>query len=434
MVVFAVGSLALLLGSCLKNDEDDDLSYRTTYGYFLKTGNTSMDQTMLIMSGQDLQTFQDQTGAVQTESLGFIGARILDPDGVPLAGVSVNVHGDQGFPVGQVYYQDEATKAYTPFLAQTSGTGRFIAFNIQPGRVNLKCASGADGNLYVHVPSGTSVIAALVATPTKNAVSWTGVTRKLGDTGTALPAGEEFGVKIERLGTNGSVTSGASDGAFNVGSVHANHTWLVKCSKTGFVDTYQYKKTEASTLNGGPDGDLLIVDPTDRDNELVPGSVTLETGTGMIRGIVQNGQGGFTVEARDETGTVQGDVGYGDYSNFGRPGVDVLSTQPDGIYYIYNLPPGRYLLRAVKAGFATSAYVDVFADAVSLPFPLVPEPTFDQDAITLSGSVVTLLNFGAANVQVGIEGLPQGTTSDTFSAYVLQGVPSMHTLIARTLK
>jgi hypothetical protein len=434
--------LALCVGlvSCGKStsDSDDGVNYRTTFGYFLTTPDSSVSSVIMsIMSEDDLKLFQTQTATTQSAGLGFIAGRVMDGAGSPISGVTVEAHNDSGLAAGSLYYQSGTTLQFTPILTQTSSTGRFIVMNVSQGRVNLKCSGAADGNLYVRSVGNATVFCQLNATTPAASPqpTWSGVTQNLGGTGTALPSGPEPSVVHAALGTSGLAgTSDGTTGAFSYGTVHALSTYIVRCTKASFVDTYTYVSVGTTNLtSGGGGGNLLIASVTNRDNELVPAGLTLAAGTGMIRGRVMSSSGGFTVEARNSNDAAVGDVRYGGNGDFGRPNDSLTSTETDGFFYIYNLPPGQYLLRATKTGFATSTYVDVFADGITLPLDLNPVAQ-GQASITLSGALATLQGFAVPKGNITLHGLGLGANTDNFGEYNMTGVPTRHLFIVRTSK
>jgi len=124
---------------------------------------------------------------------------------------------------------------------------------------------------------------------------------------------------------------------------------------------------------------------------------------------------------------------YGDNGDNGRPSAVLTSTQTDGIFYVYNVPPGQIFLRATKTGQAVSTYVDVFADGITLPLDLVPL-TQTQDTITLSGALASLQGFAVPEGNIVLMGLGVGDSSDAFGEYSMTGVPTSHVFIVRTYK
>ena len=435
-------SLALLLCAGLascggKASDDDSEPFRTTFGYFLTTGNTSVSGVIMsIMGESDVTLIQNQTGTTQTPGLGFITGRITDSGGLGIAAVTVQAHNDSGLAAGAIFYQSAITGAYTIGLTQTTATGRFVVMNVLPGRVNIKCAAGADGNLYVQVPGGTTVFAQLSAAATGAQPTWAGVTQNLGATGSALPGSPEASVNYQLMGTT-SAPGPASDGttgAFSFGTVPARNTFIVRCAKTGFVNTHTYVRTVNANLTaGGGGGNAFITSTTNRDTELNSTGVVLAAGTGIIRGRVMDGAVGLVVEARDVNDAAVGVVMYGDNGDNGRPSAVLTSTQTDGIFYVYNVPPGQIFLRATKTGQAVSTYVDVFADGITLPLDLVPL-TQTQDTITLSGALASLQGFAVPEGNIVLMGLGVGDSSDAFGEYSMTGVPTSHVFIVRTYK
>ncbi|HKS17567.1 MAG TPA: hypothetical protein VJU16_09670 [Planctomycetota bacterium] len=431
--------LCISLASCGGggSDDDDSEAFRTTFTYFLTTGNTAISGRIFRIMGEgDMTLIQTQTGINQTAGLGFISGIVLDGTDTAIAGVTIQAHNDSGLAAGSIFYQSALTGAYTVGLTQTTTTGRFVVMNVQPGRVNIKCAAGADGNLYVQVPTGTTVFAQIRPTASGLQPTWSGVTQNLGAAGSALPGSPEASVNYQLVGTT-SAPGPASDGttgAFNLGTVPARNTFLMKCAKTAFVDTYTYIRTlNANLTSGGGGGNVLITSPTNRDTELVATGVVLAAGTGIIRGRVMDGAGGFVVQARNSSDAVVGEVAYGDNADNGRPSAVLTSTQTDGIFYVYNVPPGQVFLRATKTGQSVSTYVDVFADGITLPLDL--EPVIQtQTTISVSGALADLRGFGVPEGTVALQGLGLSDSSDSFGEFSNPSVPAAHVFIVRTSK
>lgn len=423
----------LSCGSSKKGHED----FRTTFGYFLETGNSSVSGVLMsITSENDIKLFEAQTGASQIDGRGFIVGRVLSPGGTPLGGVVVSADNDFGIAAGSLYYQSAVTGAFIPGFTQTTATGRFIVMNVAPGRVNLKCGAGADGNLYVQAYGGDADFVELTASAPKASPqpTWSGITQNLGGSGTALPDAPEPSVTYRILGTTGLTgTSDGTTGAISLGTVNALNTYIMKCTKSAFVDTYTYVLTQTANLTSGSGGgNVLIASVANRDAELVPSGVTLTAGTGMLRGRVLDGAGGFAVQARDGNDSIVGEVWYGNGVD-GAPDGTLSTTEPNGIFYIYNLPPGQIYLRATKSNQVATAYVDAFADGITAVYDLVP---LIQGAatITISGVLISLQGFAVPDGDIFLHGMGIGTTSDSFGEFSLKNVPTRHLFIVRTSK
>src|SRR5262245_23195745 len=191
IALLACATLASCGGGSGGGDENGE-KFRTTYGYFLTTGNTSVSSVIMsIMGDSDITLIQGHTGITQTPGLGFITGRVMNGTGTAIAGVTIQAHNDSGLAAGSIVYQSGTTGIYTPGILSTSATGRFVVMNVQLGRVNIKCVSGADGNLIVRVPQNSTVFAQLTATATGVQPTWSGVTQNLGSTGSAQSGGPE---------------------------------------------------------------------------------------------------------------------------------------------------------------------------------------------------------------------------------------------------
>lgn len=429
--------LCLFVVSCGSGKKKDSEDFRTTFGYFLETGNSSVSGVLMsITSKKDITLFETQTGATQIDGLGFLVGRIVDPAGSPLGGVVVTAQNDFGLAAGSLFYQSAVTGAFGPGFFATTATGRFIVMNVSPGRVNLKCGTGADGNLYVQAYGGASNFVEITASTPKASPqpTWSGVTQNLGGTGTALPGAPEPSVTYQILGTTGLTgTSDVTTGAFNLGTVNALNTYIMKCTKSAFVDTYTYILTQTADLTSGSGGgNVLIASVTNRDTELVPSGVTLTPGTGIFRGRVLDSAGGFTIQARDGNDAIVGEVWYGNGVN-GAPDGTLSVTQPDGIFYIYNLPAGQIFLRATKSNQVATAYVDAFADGITMLYDLVPL-TQGAATITVSGALISLQGFAVPDGDITLHGLGVSAKSDSFGEYSLKNVPTRHLFIVRTSK
>jgi hypothetical protein len=428
-----------VLASCGGKSSDDDSAedFRTTFGYFMTTGNTSVSSVIMSISGEsDIALIEGQTGTSQNPALGFIAGRVMDGTGSPIADVTIQATNDSGLPAGSIFYQSGISFAYSPGLTMTSSTGRFVVQNVQAGRVNIRCSAGADGNLYVQIAGGTTVFAQLTATATGTQPDWNGITVNLLASGRSVPGSAEPSVNYQVLGFGGppGPSSNGTTGAFDLGTVPARNMFLVKCTKTGFVDTYTYVQAANADLTPGlGGGNLFITSTANRDSEINATGVTLTAGTGIVTGRVMDGAGGFTVEARDGNDQAVGQVLYGDNTDGGRPNVLLTSTMTDGIFYIYNVPPGQIFLRATKTGLAVSTYVDSFADGITLTVDLLPLAQ-TQATITISGALSSLQGFAVPKGRIILHGLGIGDETDAFGEYSIQNVPARHVFIVRTSK
>jgi len=424
-------------GGASSGDDENSEKFRTTYGYFLATGNTSVSSVIMsIMGDSDIALIQGQTNMTQTPGLGFITGRVTDGTGAAMANVTIQAHNDSGLAAGSIVYQSAINGVYTPGLLATTATGRFVVMNVQVGRVNIKCVSGADGNLLVRVPASSTVFAQMSVTATGVQPTWSGVTQNLGAPGSAQPGGPEPLVNYQLLGVTSAPgpLSAITTGAFDLGTVPARNTFIVKCTKTDFVATHTYVRTvNANLTSGGGGGNVLITSVTNRDNELNATGVVLTPGTGIIRGRVIDGNGGCVVEARDENDLPVGVVLYGDNADNARPSAVATQMQADGYFYIYNVPPGLVLVRATETGFAANAYVEVFADGITIPLDLVPAVQ-TQATITLSGALASLQGFAVPKGVIVLHGMGIGDISDDFGEYAMTNVPTSHQFIVRTSK
>ena len=428
------------LFSCGGSNSGDDggEKFRTTFRYFQVIGDTAMTSVnMPIMGDTDVTLIQNQTGATVNTALAFIAGRVTNNTGSPLAGVVIHAHNDSGLPAGSIFYQSSLTFAYTAGLTMTSSTGRFIVLNVQIGRVNIKCTTVADGNMYVQCPGGTTVFASIIGTLAGAQPDWDGITVNLTGSGRAVPGSPENSVNYQVLGWTSAPgpASNATTGAFNLGTVPARNMFLVKCTKSGFVDTYTYVETVNADLTPGlGGGNIFITSPSNRDTEINATGVTLTAGTGIVTGRVLDGAGGFVVEARGDNDQVVGDVRYGDNADGGRPSAVLTETQADGIFYVYNVPPGQILLRATKTGRSANVYIDVFADSITLPLDLLPLTQSGAATVSISGALATLQGYAVPNGSIVLHGLGIGDTSDQFGEYTIPSAPAQNTLIIRTAK
>jgi hypothetical protein len=310
--------------------------------------------------------------------------------------------------------------------------------NVQVGRVNIKCVGGADGNLYVRVEPSSCVFAQLSVSPVGVQPEWSGITCNLIGSGRNIPGPAEPSVNYQLLGTTtapGPASNGTT-GAFDLGGVLARNQFLVKCTKAGMVDTYTYVQTANADLTAGiGGGNIFITSTTNLANEINATGVTLTAGTGIITGRVLSGSGGFTVHVRDANDQPVGQVLYGSNADNGRPSAVATVTDVDGIFYIYNVPPGQVLIRAIDDddNFAVSTYVDAFADAITITLdqsPLVQT----QETISISGALASLQGFAVPGGTVKLHGLGVQDESDQFGEYTMTGVPTRHVFIVKTSK
>lgn len=434
-VILGIAVLASCGGSGSDGDSEE---FRTTFGYFLATGNTSVSAVIMRIVGErDLTLIENHTGSTQNPALGFIAGQVTDSSGAPIANVTVAAHNDSGLPAGSIFYQSNVNAVYATGLTMTTATGRFVVMNVQVGRINLKCMSGANGNLYVRMEGGAAAFVQLSSTAVGAQPDWSGLTANLVASGRMVSGNPEPSVNYQLLGTTGAPgpASDATTGAFNLATVPARSTYIVKCTKSAFVDTYTYVLTENADLTPGlGGGNVFITSLANRDNELNASGVVLAPGTGIITGRVLHSVGGFTVEARDAGDQVVGVVRYGDNADGGRPNPALTGTDVNGIFYVYNVPPGLVFLRATSATQAVSTYVDAFADGVTVMLDQTPLNQL-QATITISGALATsLTGFAVPDGRVALKGLGLTDESDVFGEYALTGVPTSHVFIVRTSK
>jgi hypothetical protein len=384
-----------------------------------------------IMSKNDQTVAETQSGAALQALKAFVYCVIRDGGGTPIAGVQVQAVNDAGLAGGQIYY-----KTGTGFngAAGTNATGQLIIFNLDPGRVNLRCTAGASGNLHVRVEADGTTSAVLFAGAAAAKVKLSGITRDFANPlGTPLAAVDVGGIMT------GAPFPVLSDGTGNyttpAASVDAGNLLLLRLTKTGGL----HAPTINTVLMGATDlvYDLSIVSLAERASaDFTPAAVALDPTKGIIRGILAPMSGtldGYTVVATNEAGAVTGTVSYGDTIN-GKPGASATTTLT-GIFYVHNADPGPVLLRATKSGMAGSTLVEVEADGVTMLHPLQLRPAAATNAsIQVLGSTVDLFSGAIDGVSVSFRGLTNATVSDGFGSYVVGSMPANTDVVARCVK
>ncbi|MBI2930892.1 MAG: hypothetical protein HYY16_04520 [Planctomycetes bacterium] len=436
---FALVALAALVPIGCRGGTDDaplgNVTYRATTWYSFKPGSSTIfAQPQVLMTSVDLAAYQNQTGITQSAGQGFIYGHVRDAaSGSAIADVILAAVNDAGLSAGTPIYRS-TSGAFVTTLGATTSSGDFIIFNVAPGRVNLRCVTGAAGNMIVKSVADETTLVTVRAVPTGTpgapapTAGCSGTTRRLKN----APDLPEGSVVITGMAT-GSPFPMASDagGPFNSGSLATQQTYFLKLSKTGFIDTYNHYSHTGPTAAG----DLLIVHPTDRDStDFKPFTDTLTAGTAVVRGQVTPASGTletYTITCTRLDGAPTGDVWYGDAN--GRP-VSQSSTSSSGVFYIYNCDPGTLFIRASKAGFGGSVYVDTFADSITLIqgqlSPVANAP--GSDSITVSGTLIALTAVSAIPGAT-IDRLGQGAVpTNNSGAYSMTNVPSNHQFVIRT--
>jgi len=428
---------AVVTPGCGGRDNDEGpgtLTYRaTTWFHYLSGTASTSSQFQLVMSSADLTNFSAQAGATQTAGQGLIFGSVDNVStGAGIAGATVTALNDAGATAGSAIYRSDVTGAFTTALTSTSANGDFIIFNVAPGRVNLRCATGASGNLYVNSIADETTLVALRATvPAASNVTWTAVTRRLVN----VPGVPEGDVTMDGIGTGTPfpLLSATGTGSFTT-SVPAHQTYLVRCTKALFTPTInQVTFTTVPPSGPAPLPDLSVVLTADRDStNFKPASVALVAGTGILRGNITPTSGsldGYTITCTDLTGAGAGALRYADAT--GVP-IDLLSpSSSSGIFYIYNLPPGTYLIQASKGGFAGATYADVFADSISLVQGQLAPSVGGSGTITVGGNVVTFAGIAVSGSTVDRRGYAATVTAGGLGVYSMTGVPTTRFFMVR---
>ncbi len=429
-------AIALLLGaavSCKKKSSDDDGAsalWPTVYFGFTTPDTDPDSMNTLIVSQDDIDVIESQTGQAQSASAGFLYGTVVNSVGSSLAGVQVSTLNDAGVSAGSAIYKNESG-VFDTSLTQTSSKGTFVIFNMTPGRVNVRCTSGASGNAYIPITASEVALLTLRAVTTYQVISWSGVTRRLVN----VPSTAEPGVLVTGFATGlpFPFVSDGTTGAFNAGNVPANNTYLLKLSGAGLTDTYNLF-TAGTTALATPAGDLFVVATTDLVSvNFTPASVTLDGTKGVIRGLLTPASDGYTINCTNLSGTAVGTVRYGAAAD-GAPSDALATTSTSGIFYIYNAPAGTVYVTAAKTGYGGSAYVEAFAGSVTLVNGQLGPAANINDTISLGGYLLTLQSLAVASGTVQLLGNGGSDTTDSQGIYSFSSVPSHHALRIRATR
>jgi hypothetical protein len=408
--------------------------WRITLNYFVDLGSVNMTNVFLaIMSTTDRQGFEAQSGAVQVATKGFIYGIVRDTSGVPMAGVQLQALNDLGTVSGSIFY-----KTATGFngVTGTNSSGQFIIFNVDAGRYNLRCISGASGNMTVRVEADGTTRLTLVASGSSPKIKLSGNTRSF--INSAAPPT----IATTDVGALGfaSPFPQTSDGTafYQTPSLTVDASSLLLLRLTKGV-------TEVATLNYIPTGtadllkDLFIVTVAERaSTDFTPGAVVLDPLKGIIRGKIAATSGtidGYTIIPTREDGSLTGLVFYGDSALNGAPGTG-LATDTSGVFYVYNADPGSILLRCEKGTtMRGSAIVEVAADSITMLFDgQVTGKSATNATISITGTTLDILSGAVEGVGISFKALTDTATSDGFGAYGVPNLPANASVIARCAK
>ena len=407
--------------------------WRITLNYFVDLGSVNMTGVLLaIMSTTDRQGFEAQSGATQTATKGFIYGIVRDTLGVPMSGVQLQALNDFGTVAGSIFY-----KTATGFngVTGTNSSGQFIIFNVDAGRYNLRCISGASGNMTVRVEADGTTRLTLVASVSSPKIKLSGNTRSFINSG-APPT-----IATTDVGAVGfaSPFPQTSDGTALYqtpsGTGDASSLLLKMTKGVTEVATHNYLVTGTVDLVK----DLFIVTVAERaSTDFTPAAVVLDPLKGIIRGKIGVTSGtldGYTVIPTREDGSLTGLVFYGDSVANGAPGVG-LATDTSGVFYIYNADPGTVLLRAEKGTtMRGSALVDVAADSITMLYDgQLTGKSATNATISITGNTVDILSGTVEGVGVSFKALTDTGTSDGFGAFGVPNLPANASVIARCAK
>ncbi|MFQ5949774.1 MAG: hypothetical protein ACE5J1_03700, partial [Nitrospiria bacterium] len=389
--------------------DERDISFRDTFLFNFKTGvgpiaTGNPDGNLQIVSQADLLTLlaaaQDQQllgrGVVSGQVL-FNGAPVKDvalkvtdeagnllairiegeiegtdlrlPDGslCPSAFVSFDTAGNitstlcesktdpsGNTPQGSIYYNSPGGVPDFSNNKGTSSAGTFTIFNLLPGDVYIWASRGGRGNTRIKVFANKISVGKLQVIPIP--VATTSVT---GNVVEAKDGASVSGAIISILGTTPALsTISLTDGSYTIPSIGANGNYLMEVAKTGHWTTYHQLNTApfqgtadipGVNLDGQLYADAYIT-------EISSGGALPSKAKGVIAGRVKAGDGTpqhcAKLTVTDGAGadlTTMGAVIFylaGDRSNCSTP-ADLNQTSSNGLFIIYNLPPGEVFVKYV---------------------------------------------------------------------------------------
>ncbi len=253
---------------------DESVDHVATF-QTIGTGRQDMVRDLVAVS-KTLVSPTGGTGAILGRVLnrspdGAVGEVVIEVTQMRIDGQGLPI--TTGQPVGQIDYFNGG--AIDPNLSTTTANGRFLISNLLPGLVMIKAVSSDDsGNLQVRTFQGGVTLADITINHTPLTVSVSGKMTNLGDT----PVPD---VSVSVLGAKGTFASGD----FTTGvSLAANSQFLLKATKAGFIDTYNFQlKTK---LTGRPNQRLFISSMTETSDLAGKGNVIFDNTKGMVAGKV----------------------------------------------------------------------------------------------------------------------------------------------------
>jgi protocatechuate 3,4-dioxygenase beta subunit len=380
--------------------------------------------TIPVTTFSDLDIRETEAGILQEGDKVYVEGSIVDSTGTPLAGAQIGAFTDAGTSTGTILYRN-VSGAIDPALTLSSPDGRFTIFNAAPGRLNLLCLGGGNGNLSVTAEANEILRCTItLSAPPLVAITHAGATLDGADN-------VEGGVTITAIG-QGFPFPATSDsgGSFSFTSVPGETAHGYLLTKAGFLDTYTLQETGSVSLSS-PAGDLQIFHPTERDDAAFkPASVSVTAATGILTGFARDSAGsllsGAIVEVRDASGVAQGTVVYSDAG--GNADENLSATTSSGEFTVFNVPPGTALLIGSTATTRRGMAVEVFADGITIVPTLLKLASATAQTISFSGITHDLQGVPQGNVKVTVIG-GGTTTSNGDGNFTFPSLPANSELI-----
>ncbi len=415
-------------------DGTRDVPFIETYLFDFRTGagpigRDNPDGNLQVISAADLLTLLAAAQDQQRIGLGVVSGQVLfnglpvqdvalkvtDADGNLLAirmeGKRVgnqlvlsdgqicppeNVTFDNICVKGNVYYNSPGG---VPDFSNSRGTsiaGSYTIFNLPPGDVYLWAARGGRGTARIKVFANRVSIGKLFVAPI--AISTVGVTGSITEAkNESTPVGNAV---ISVLGSTDPALTTRSDasGLYSIASIGTNGNYLLKVSKSGYWDAYHSLNTLPFQATADvPDVTRSV---TGYSNGYIAeigaiGVVPVDSAKGIITGRIRAGDGTpqhcakITVTDADgndlfAAGAVA--VYIDDARNSCIDPNDRNQTSTNGLFFVYNLPPGEVFIRYIAKVSTGSGnnFNTVGGGMIASSFPGI---VFVQDMINSGGGI-----------------------------------------------
>lgn len=445
-----------------------DVPFTETFLFDFKTGagpitRDNPDGNLQIISAADLLTLLAAAQDTQTLGLGVVSGLVLyngspvqdvalkvtDADGNLLAirmeGKKIgnnlvlpdglicppeNVSFDNICIKGSIYYNSPGG---VPDFSNNKGTsvaGTYTVFNLPPGEVYLWASRGGRGNARIKVfPNKISIGKLQVVPIAISTVGITGSVIEAKDESTAVP-----NATLSILGTTDPDLTTTSDGngLYAIVSIGTNGNYLIKVSKPAHWDSYHSLNT--TPFQATVDIQDVTRTVTSYSNSYIAeigskGGVSVNSSKGIITGRIKAGDGTpqhcAKISVRDANGNdlLSGTdpvvlVYVDDSRSSCADPQDKNQTATNGLFFIYNIPPGEVFINYV-AEVATGSGQDTIQSSGGVIAPSFAGVVFVQDIVNSGTNVVQDLSGSITDGTIAVSGTQLtflGLTSQTFSS------------------